>query len=81
MASHSLPFAQPDITPAEARSLAYRAYKRARAGAALAPVVVDRIWADTLLAVADQPAITASEMMRRTQHLFVLIEDRANWPR
>ncbi len=64
----------------EARALARRAYGRARGAGRLSSVVVDKLWADTLLAVDGQPSVTATEMLRRTEHLFVLIEDRASWP-
>jgi hypothetical protein len=66
---------------ADAKASARRAYDRARGAGGLAPVVVDRLWADTLTAVDGQPAITAAEMFRRSEHLFVLLADRGAWPR
>jgi hypothetical protein len=68
------------LPPVEAKALARTACDRARAGS-LSSVVVDRLWSDTLVAVDGQPAATATEMLVRAQHLFVLIEDRARWPR
>src|SRR5262249_4314512 len=66
------------LPPAQAKALARRAYGRARAAGSLSSAVVDKLWADTLVAVADQPATAVAEMLRRTEHLFVLIEDRAS---
>jgi len=57
--------------PPEARAAARRAYGRARAAGGLAPVVVDRLWSETLMAIDGQPAPAASEML----------EDRARWPK
>ena len=51
------------------------------AAGGLSSGAVDRLWSDTLLAVEHQPAATATEMLVRAQHRFVLIEDRARWPR
>jgi hypothetical protein len=66
---------------ADAKASARRAYDRARSAGGLAPVLVDRLWADTLVAVDGQPGETAVQMYRRTEHLFVLVADRATWPR
>lgn len=79
--SRRFTFAPSGLSPTEAKACARRAYDRARGAGSLSSVVVDKLWADTLVAVADQPAGTAGEMFRRAEHLFVLIEDRARWPR
>ncbi len=82
MTARRVSFAPSGLSPAtEARVAARRAYGRAQGSGGLAPVVIDRLWADTLTAVDGQPAATAAEMLRRTEHLFVLLEDRAHWPR
>jgi hypothetical protein len=80
MPAHRISFAPTGLTRVRAKALARRAYDRARAAGSLSSVVVDRLWSDTL-AVEHQPAATATEMLVRAQHLFVLIEDRARWPR
>jgi hypothetical protein len=77
MPAHRISFAPTGLSRVRAKALARRAYDRARAARSLSSVVVDRLWSDTLLAVEHQPAATATEMLVRTQHLFVLIEDRA----
>jgi hypothetical protein len=82
MTASRLRFAQSGLSPAaEAKRLATAAYSRARTAGSLSSVVVDRLWSDTLLAVEHPPAATATEMLVRAQHLFVLIEDRGRWPR
>jgi hypothetical protein len=81
MTARRLSFAPSGLSPGQAKALARWAYCGARAAGGLSSVVVDKLWADTLVAVADQPATAAGEMLRRTEHLFVLIEDRARWPR
>jgi hypothetical protein len=81
MTARRFTFAPSGLPPAEAKVLARRAYARARAAGSLSSVVVDKLWSDTLLAVTDAPPTAAAEMLRRTAHLFVLIEDRANRPR
>lgn len=81
MTVSKLRFASSGLTPAAARALARAAYGRARAAGGLSSVIVDGLWSDTLLAVDGQPATTATEMLVRAQHLFVLIEDRARWLR
>ncbi len=62
-------------------ALARRAYGRARAAGGVSPLIIDRLWADTLMAIEHQPADISAEMLRRTEHLMVLIEDRARWVR
>lgn len=54
-----------------AAAKASRAYDRARNAGGL-----DRLWADTLSAAEGQPAVTAAEMYRRSEHLFILVADR-----
>ena len=81
MPAHRISFAPAGLSPAQAKTLARRAYGRARDADSLSSAVVDRLWSDTLLAVDGQPAATATEMLVPAQHLFVLLEDRARWPR
>jgi hypothetical protein len=80
-ATGRLHFAPPGADLADAKSTCRRAYSRARKAGGMSTVVIDSLWADTLLAIDGQPAEAASEMLRRTAHIFVLIEDRARWPR
>jgi hypothetical protein len=35
------------------------------------------IWTDTLLRAEGRPSVMAAEMFRRSEHLFVLVADRA----
>jgi hypothetical protein len=81
MSARRLTPAPSGLTLTQAKALAQRAYGRARALGSLSSVLVDKLWSDTLVAVTDQPAATAAEMLRWTEHLFVLLEDRASWPR
>jgi hypothetical protein len=74
-----LRFASTGRDVAAAKATADAAYRRARASGALAPVLIDRLWADTLMLAEGKPPETAAEMLRRTQHVFVLLEDRATW--
>jgi hypothetical protein len=46
-------FAPSGLCPAQAKALARRAYRRARAAGSLSGVIVDKPWADALVAVAD----------------------------
>jgi len=81
MTVHPLTFAPTGLTRAKAKLLARGAYDRAKASGGLAAVLLDRLWSDTLIAIERQPAATATEILRRTEQLFVLIEDRTRWPR
>jgi hypothetical protein len=74
-------FAPSGLTKAEAKASARRAYQRAKAAGGLTALTADRYWADTLTAIAKQPRETATEMLRRTEHLLILIADRASWKR
>jgi hypothetical protein len=47
----------------------------------LATAIVDRLWSDSLSACAKGDVVMQCEVMRRTQHLMILISDRAAWPR
>jgi hypothetical protein len=67
--------------PTTAKASAKAAYHRARQAGGLAPAMADRLWADTLSACNGCAAVTQAEIMRRTQHLLALIEERARWPR
>ena len=58
-----------------------RAYGRARKTGGLAPFMIDRLWAATLMACNGRAAVTQAEMLRRTEHLFVLLRDSATWAR
>jgi hypothetical protein len=62
-----------------AKRSARAAYTEARNAGALSPAIVDKLWADTLLAVEGEPASVASEMYTRSQHLFILLCDRGTW--
>jgi hypothetical protein len=50
-----------------------------KSAGALAPVLIDRLWADTLTSLESQRIGTRIEMLTRTQMLFVLTADRATW--
>lgn len=72
-------FAPPGAEVADAKARARRAYARARrAGGAPSAIVTDFLWAGTLLAIAGRPAPLASEVLRRSERLFVLHQDRAS---
>jgi hypothetical protein len=79
MTARRLAFSPSGRDVVDAKASARRAYDRARKAAGLASVVIDRLWADTLMACDGREAVTQAEMMRRTEHLFVLLHDRATW--
>jgi hypothetical protein len=81
MPSRRLSFSPTGRDIADAKASARRAYALARKASGFAPVLIDQVWADTLLRVEGQPRETAAEMLRRTEHLFMLLRDRASWPR
>ena len=76
MTGRHLTFAPSSRDLAVAKASARRAYDRARKAEELSSSMVDRLWCGTL-----QAAVTAAEMMRRTEHLFVQLRDRAHWAR
>ncbi len=81
MTARRIAFAPAGGDLAVAKRTARLAYDRARKAGGLAPVVIDKLWSETLLAAEGRPAVTAAEMYRRSEHLFVLLHDRAAWAR
>lgn len=58
-----------DVAYAKAR--ARLAYACARdAGGALSAIVIDCLWAGTLLTIAGQPEATANQVLRRSEHFW-----------
>jgi hypothetical protein len=81
MPARRISFAPTDLSLPQARALARAAYKRARGAGGLSSAIIDQLWSDTLMRIEGKPPETAAEMLRRTEHLMVLAEDRARWPR
>ncbi len=63
----------------EARAAAHRAYLRAKEVGGLAPVLLDRLWSDTLLCAQFQREAGAAAAFRHTEHLCERIEERGRW--
>jgi len=74
-------FAPSGLTRKEAKAACRRAYDRAKAAGGMTALAADRYYADTLTTIAKQPTETAAEMLRRTEHLLILLADRATWER
>jgi hypothetical protein len=63
------------------KALARAAWRSAREAQPIPLAIVDRLWADTLAAVAlAEPAI-AARMFRRSETAFRLLLDMQRWPR
>jgi hypothetical protein len=71
----------PHADPVELKRRARLAWQRARVRSALSPAVCDRLWSETLLATRTAPARVVATMMYRSEVLFSLLTDRANWLR
>ena len=81
MSARPTRFGRTSADPTTAKASARAAYHRAREAGGLAPAMADRLWADTLSACNGCESVTQGEIMRRTQHLLGIIEERAKWPR
>jgi hypothetical protein len=71
----AMPVADPRLLKERAR----KAWQAARQRSALPPVMIDKLWADGLLAARSAPAGVASVMMYRSEVLFSLLCDRGGW--
>jgi hypothetical protein len=78
--ARNLNFSPSGRAVAEAKASARRAYVRARKAGGLSTTVIDQLWAHTLVTCEGHEAAMQAEMLRRTEHLFVLLEDRGEWP-
>jgi hypothetical protein len=76
-----LTFAREGREPEAAKATARRSYQRARKVGGRSAVLADTFWSETLFAIDGHEPATQSEMWRRTEHLMVLLHDRAAWPR
>jgi hypothetical protein len=82
MTARRLTFAPAGRDLADAKSTARRAYQRARKAARPSTAAtIDGFWSETLLAIDGHEPVAQAEMWRRTEHLFVLLRDRAEWAR
>lgn len=81
MSARPTRFGRTSADPTTAKASALAAYHQARHAGGLAPAMADRLWADALSACSGCGAVAEAEIMRRTQHLLGLIEERAKWPR
>jgi hypothetical protein len=74
---------QHDQPPTSDRAIpkerARKAWQAARGRSALPAAIVDRLWADGLVATRQAPARVAMVMMYRSEVLFRLLQDRAGW--
>jgi hypothetical protein len=67
-------------SPIDAKKRCRRAYDQARKVDAASGALLDRWWADTLLAVEGQPTAARDVMLTRTAILFEIMSDRRGWP-
>jgi hypothetical protein len=63
------------------KTLAWRAWRSARAAQPIPLAIVDRLWADTLSATAIAEAPIAARMFRRSETLYRLLLDWQRWPK
>jgi hypothetical protein len=67
--------------PGRHKELARAAYRAARAAAPIPPTLIDRLWANALLAAEIAPPVVAARMYRRSETLLRLLVDQHNWKR
>jgi hypothetical protein len=70
---------RPTDDPVALKAMARRAWQEARARSALPVGLVDRLWAEGLIATRQAPPNVALIMMHRTAVFFALLRDRAGW--
>jgi hypothetical protein len=70
---------RPTDGPVSLKARARKAWQEARARSALPVGLVDRLWAEGLIATRQAPPDVALVMLYRTEVLFRLLRDRAGW--